>query len=107
MTGFIVIMGLPDFRVESVYPRKLVNGSYLVTVTVENLGDAGAEVPVILRTKDEEIGKRLEVHAKSKASIRIEAASTPLEVVINDGSVPESDMSNNSYKIVLPEQQPN
>ncbi len=99
--------GLPDFRVESVYPRKLVNGSYLVTVTVENLGDAGAEVPVILRTKDEEIGKRLEVHAKSKASIRIEAASTPLEVVINDGSVPESDMSNNSYKIVLPEQQPN
>lgn len=99
--------GLPDFRVESVYPRKLVNGSYLVTVTVENLGDAGAKVPVILRTKDEEIGKRLEVHAKSKASIRIEAASTPLEVVINDGSVPESDMSNNSYKIVLPEQQPN
>ena len=98
--------GLPDFRVESVYPRKLVNGSYLVTVTVENLGNAGAEVPVILRMKDEEISKRLEVHAKSKASIRIEAASTPEEVVINDGSVPESDMSNNNFKIVLPEQQP-
>ena len=94
--------GLPDFRVESVYPRKLVNGSYLVTVTVENMGNAGAEVPVILRTDGEEISKRLEVHAKSKASARIETVTIPREVVVNDGSVPESDMSNNSYKIVLP-----
>lgn len=94
--------GLPDFRVESVYPRKLVNGSYLVTVTVENMGNAGAEVPVILRTDGEEISKRLEVRAKSKASIRIETVTIPREVVVNDGSVPESDMSNNSYKIVLP-----
>ncbi len=93
--------GLPDFRVDSVYPRKLVNGGYLVTVTVENLGDAGAEVPVTLRTDTEEISKRLEVHAKSKASIRIETVNTPREVVVNDGSVPESDMSNNSYKVVL------
>jgi len=94
--------GLPDFRVESVYPRKLVNGSYLVTVTVENMGNAGAEVPVILRTDDKEISKRLEVRAKSKASIRIETVTIPREVVVNDGSVPESDMSNNSYKVVLP-----
>ena len=87
MTGSIAIMGLPDFRVESVFPRKLVSGGYLVTVTVENLGEAGAEVPVTLRTDTEEISKRLEVHAKSKASIRIETASTPREVVVNDGSV--------------------
>ncbi|HEV7219051.1 MAG TPA: hypothetical protein VGN39_09270 [Terriglobales bacterium] len=93
--------GLPDFRVDSVYPRKLVNGGYLVTVTVENLGGAGAEVPVTLRTDTEEISKRLEVHAKSKASIRIETVTIPREVVVNDGSVPESDMSNNSYKVVL------
>jgi hypothetical protein len=97
--------GLPDFRVESVYPRKLVNGGYMVTITIENLGNAGAEVPVILRMEDGEISKRMEVRAKSKASIRIEAASTPQEVVVNDGSVPESDLSNNSYKIVLPANQ--
>jgi hypothetical protein len=97
--------GLPDFRVESVYPRKLVSGGYMVTITVENLGNAGAKVPVILRMEDGEISKRMEVRAKSKASIRIEAASTPQEVVVNDGSVPESDMSNNSYKIVLPANQ--
>jgi hypothetical protein len=93
--------GLPDFRVESAYPRKLPAGGYLVTVTVENLGNAGAEVPIIMKFEGGEIRKRLEVRAKSKASIRIETAATPQEVIVNDGSVPESDMSNNSYKIAI------
>jgi hypothetical protein len=98
--------GLPDFRVESVYPRLTVNGGYVVTITVENLGNAGAEVPLTLRMEGGEVIRRLEVHAKSKATIRIEAASTPQEIVVNDGSVPESDMSNNTYKIdvVTPQQ---
>ncbi len=93
--------GLPDFRVESAYPRKLATGGYLVTVTIENLGNAGAEVPVIMKFDGGEIRKRLEVRAKSKASIRIETAATPQEVIVNDGSVPESDMSNNNYKIAI------
>lgn len=91
--------GLPNFRVESAYPRATVNGGYVVTVTIENLGDAGAEVPVTLRMEDGEVTKRLEVHAKSKASLRIEASSTPQEVMVNDGSVPESGLSNNAFKI--------
>ena len=37
--------GLPDFKVESAFPRKTMTDEYLVTVTVENLGRAGAEVP--------------------------------------------------------------
>ena len=90
---------LPDFHVESVYPRQTVNGEYVVTVTVENLGDAGAEVPVMLRMEGSELRNRLEVRAKSKAVLRFEADSTPQEVIVNDGSVPESDMSNNTYKI--------
>ena len=95
--------GLPDFRVDSVYPRSIVDGGYMVTVTIENLGDAGAEVPVILRTESGEIIKRLEVHAKSKAAVRIQTASMPLEAVVNDGSVPESDMSNNVLKVPPPD----
>ena len=91
--------GLPDFRVDSVYPRPMVDGGFMVTVTIENLGGAGAEVPVTLRIVSGAITKRLEVRGKSKASVRMEAGSTPLEVVVNDGSVPESDMSNNTYKI--------
>ena len=95
--------GLPDFRVDSVYPRPLVDGGYMVTISIENLGNAGAEVPIILRTQSEEIIKRLEVHAKSKAAIRVQTASIPVEVVVNDGSVPESDVSNNVFKVPQPD----
>jgi hypothetical protein len=94
--------GLPDFRIESAYSRATVDGHYVVTITVENLGDAGAEVPVRLRFEGGEETKRLEVRAKSKAVIRIEATGTPLAVVVNDGSVPESDLTNNTYNIELP-----
>ena len=95
--------GLPDFRVDSVYPRPIVDGGFMVTISIENLGNAGAEVPIILRTESEEIIKRLEVHAKSKAAIRVQTASIPVEVVINDGSVPESDVSNNVFKVPQPD----
>jgi aminopeptidase N len=95
--------GLPDFRVVGAYPRAKVDGGSMVTVTIENLGDAGAEVPVTLRMEDGEVTKRVEVRAKSKAAVRIDANSTPLEVVVNDGSVPERSASNNVFKIPLPE----
>lgn len=91
--------GLPDFRVESAYPRARVDGGSILTVTVDNLGDSGAEVPVTLRMEDGEVTKRVEVHAKSKAAVRFEANSSPREIVVNDGSVPESDMSNNAFKV--------
>jgi hypothetical protein len=74
----------------------------VVTVTLENLGNAGAEVPVILNMEQGEMTKRLQVLSKSKVTVRIEALSAPLEVVANDGSVPESDLSNNVYKIEAP-----
>jgi len=95
--------GLPDFRVDSVYPRPIMGGGFMVTINVENLGDAGAEVPLTLRTESGDVTKRLEVHAKSKAAVRIEATTMPLEVVVNDGSVPESDVSNNVFKIPPPD----
>jgi hypothetical protein len=94
--------GLPDFHVESVYSRQTIHGSYMVTVSVENLGDAGAEVPVTVHTNSGELSKRLEVRGKSKNAIRIEVSSPPQQVVVNDGSVPESDMSNNSFKVETP-----
>jgi hypothetical protein len=74
----------------------------MVTVLVENLGDAGAEVPVTVRTDSGEVSKRLEVRGNSKNAIRIEVSTPPQQVVVNDGSVPESDMSNNSFKVRTP-----
>jgi hypothetical protein len=91
--------GLPDFRVKSVYPSKLASGGYMVTVTVENAGDAGAEVPVTLHTPDSEASDKLVVARKSQGSIRIQTPSLPQDVTLNDGSVPESDTRNDIYKI--------
>lgn len=91
--------GLPDFRVAYVHSAPKTSNGYLVTVTIENLGDAGAEVPFTLRMEIGEISQRVIVRAKSKATVRLDAASAPLEVLVNDGSVPESDYSNNSFPI--------
>lgn len=94
--------GLPQPRVESAYPRATTGHGYVVTVTLENPGAVGAEVPVTLKMVEGEITRRLEVHAKAKVSVRIDCLSTPIEVVVNDGSVPESDMRMNTFKIEIP-----
>ena len=91
--------GLPDFRVQSAYPRPIVGGGFVVAITVENLGNAGAEVPVTLRMEGGEVTKRVQVRANSTGTVRIEAPSAPQEVIVNDGSVPESNTSNNRFTI--------
>jgi hypothetical protein len=92
--------GLPDFRVASAFPRQILTEGYMITITVENLGGAGAEVPVTVRFKGGEVTKRLEVRAKSKGVIRVEVPTLAEQVIVNDGSVPESNMSNNTFKLV-------
>jgi hypothetical protein len=91
--------GLPDFKVGSAFSRKTMNDAYMLTITVDNLGGAGAEVPLTVKFAGGEIGKRLEVRAKSKGVIRVEVPAVPQEIVVNDGSVPESDLTNNTFKI--------
>jgi hypothetical protein len=91
--------GLPNFRVISAYPRALQTGGFMTTVTIENLGGAGAEVPITVNIEGGEVTKRLEVRAKATASVRIETPSAPQEIMVNDGSVPESDTTNNTFKI--------
>ncbi len=91
--------GLPDFRIESASPRITLNGTYIVAVSLENIGTAGAEVPVIIHTDKGDVQQRLEVRAKSKAVVRIEVPFLPLQVIVNDGSIPESDISNNRMDV--------
>jgi hypothetical protein len=90
---------LPDFHIASMYPRELLNGGYMITVTVENTGAAGAEVPVTLHMEHGEATQRLIVPGSSQASVRIQAASLPREITVNDGSVPENNTRNNTYRI--------
>jgi hypothetical protein len=75
----------------------------MLTITIDNLGTAGAEVPIIVKFTGGEIMRRLEVRAKNKAVIRVELPAAPQEIVVNEGSVPESDRTNNTFKI---EQEP-
>ena len=91
--------GLPDFKVESAFPGRLPTGSFLLTITVDNLGTAGAEVPIVVKFAGGEILQRLEVHAKNRGVIRVEVPGAPQEIVVNDGSVPEKNVRNNTFKI--------
>ena len=93
--------GLPDFRIVSVYAREMLGSGFLLTVTVENHGGAGAEVPVIARARDETASRRLWVPALQKATVRIPLRSQPLEAQVNDGSVPETDVTNNTFEVRL------
>jgi aminopeptidase N len=91
--------GLPDFKVDSAYAGATPTKSFMVTVSLENSGTAGAEVPVAIKFAGGEVTKRIEMRAKSKATFRVETLAAPQEIRVNDGSVPESDMSNNTYKV--------
>jgi hypothetical protein len=91
--------GLPDFKVESAFTRKTLPEGYMLTITIDNVGVAGAEVPLIVKFAGGEVTKRLVVRGKSNAVIRVEVPKPPEEIVVNDGSVPERDKTNNVFKI--------
>jgi hypothetical protein len=95
--------GLPDFKVASAFTRKTLPEGYMLAITIDNSGAAGAEVPVTVKFEGGEVTKRLVVRGKANAVIRIEVPKTPEEIVVNDGSVPESDTTNNVFKIETPD----
>jgi len=80
--------GLPEFHVQSAFPREMLGGGYMVTVTIANRGGAGATVPVTVHAEHGELSKKLQVEAGKTAVIRIEVPAKPTEIVVNDGSVP-------------------
>ena len=94
--------GLPDFRVDAAYPRPLLAGGYTLTITIENQGDAGAEVPVTVETSHGQVTRRLLVRGREKAYIHIEVPEAPKRVTVNDGSVPELNTTNNSFDVKIP-----
>jgi hypothetical protein len=98
--------GLPDFRVATAFSRKLLssngNGNqYQVTATIENAGRAGAEVPVRVETAKGQRVVRVMVRAHDKGYARVEVPEPPTRVVVNDGSVPESNTGNNVYQFEI------
>ena len=94
--------GLPDFKVESAFASKTPTSGFILTITLNNLGTAGAEVPVNIRLASGEVTKRIEVRAKSKTTVRVETPAVPQEIRVNDASVPESNPGNNVFKVEPP-----
>jgi hypothetical protein len=95
--------GLPDLKVESAFAARMPTQSFLLTITLDNRGTAGAEVPVTIKFPGGEVSKRIEVRAKSKAIFRVETSAAPQEISVNDGSVPESNVTNNTFKVQQPQ----
>jgi hypothetical protein len=90
--------GLPELKIESAVPRQTLENSYVVAVTVENSGGAGAEIPVTLRSSGGEQTLHLIVPGRQKVTTRLTAIGKPLGVTINDGSVPDGDQSNDKLE---------
>jgi aminopeptidase N len=91
--------GLPEFKITDVYARQNLAGGYLVTITIENSGNAGAETPVLAISQAAQNSARVWVPAKGKASSRIVLPLQPLRVVVNDGGIPEVDPTDNVYTV--------
>ena len=91
--------GLPEFTISNGYARPSLQGIFLVSATIENSGGAAAEVPVIVHTESGDVVTRLRVPAHGKNAVRVEVNSRPIEITVNDGSVPEVDRSDNTTAI--------
>ncbi len=91
--------GLPEFTISNGYARPSLQGIFLVSATVENQGGAAAEVPIVVHTQNGDVPTRIRVPAHGKTALRVEVSSRPLDVTVNDGSVPEVDRTDNTTRV--------
>lgn len=81
--------GLPDLKIDHVYPSKAEAGEWLVAVDMSNSGYASAEVPMTVRSTHTSITRYVLIPARDKTVQRILIMGKPTQVRLNDGSVPE------------------
>ena len=102
--------GLPDLTIDGIFPTSASAGNWLVAVHVANAGYAAADVPVSIRSGSGDnarsVTQRLRVPARGKAIVRILIQGKPLEVQVNDGTVPETQASIHITKLEDPSQAP-
>jgi hypothetical protein len=94
--------GLPDLTISSVFPTPEQAGSWLITVNVANNGFAAAQVAVTARTESASVTQRLIVPARGKAPQRLLVLGRPVEVQVNNGTVPETEATVHISKIDAP-----
>jgi len=85
--------GLPDLGIHSVFPSAESSGNWLVAVDEANSGYASAEVPVTVRSASASVTQRLLVPARGNAVQRVLIQGKPVQVEVNDGTIPETEAS--------------
>lgn len=84
--------GLPELSIANVFSNAAsIPGTFLVSVDVSNDGSAAAEVPVSVTSGSVTVTERVMTPARSKVSHRFLIQGEPLQVAVNDGTVPEVD----------------
>lgn len=81
--------GLPDLSIASVYFNPEQHQQVLVAVEIASDGYAEAEIPVTVRSADTSVTERIRVPAHGRITHRLSIQGTPVEVDVNDGTVPE------------------
>jgi hypothetical protein len=92
--------GLPDLSIVAVTPRQITRadgadhvakgeGGWFVAVEVANDGGATAEVPITVRSGTLTTTETLRIPPRVRATKRIVFQSTPDEVLVGDGTMPE------------------
>jgi uncharacterized membrane protein len=96
---------LPDLRIDAANARQTVENNHVVSVTVENLTRVWVEVQVSVKGASGDVRlTRLQVPGNAKSTTRIAFQGVPAVAEINDGSVPQLDVSNNKKQVLLPGQ---
>jgi len=93
--------GLPRLRLLSAYTSISLRSQTVTVVAVENLGEIGCEVPVVLRSSSTEARKLIFIPAKGIREVRIPMDGVPVEAAINDGSVPEAGRDGHKIAVTL------
>ncbi len=94
--------GLPDLRVDAANARATGDNNYVVSVTIENLTRVWVEVPVLVKDAGGDVRRaRLPVPGNAKSTTRISFQGVPATAEVNDGSVPELDLSNNQKPVLV------
>ncbi len=97
--------GFPDLRIAATNARLTAENTYIVSVTVENLTRVWVEVQVAVKGANGEARlARLQVPGNAKSSTRIAFQGMPVMAEINDGSVPELDLTHNTMPVLPPVQ---
>ena len=100
--------GLADLSIANVTPRELPAqgnkaASWLIAVEVRNEGEAIADVPVTIRSGALTTTERVRVPGHSTASTRIVFEGNPDEIVLNDGTVPETTAATHTRQVITHE----